>query len=87
MVVGSTECETGAPRKALTAWLTRRAVVKSGLRSARRIVLSEFSSNPTSRSITAPLAMRPEVGTPWVTRVAAPEATKPPIASWPWATA
>ena len=45
----------------------RFAVVKSGLRSASRNWPSRLSAKSISRSISAPLEMRPTVGTPRVT--------------------
>jgi hypothetical protein len=46
-----------------------------------------LSANSISRSIMAPLAMRPTVGTPRVTLAASPCASNPPMVSEPWATA
>ena len=44
--------------------------------------------NSLSRSISAPEAMRPEVGTPRVTELPdAPEAETAPVSTVPWATA
>ena len=66
----------------------RFAVVKSGLRSASRTFGSRFSANSISRSIIAPLAMRPTVGTPrddFGGIALGLEAAE--IASEPWATA
>ena len=76
------------PVNALIALATRVAVVKSGLRSDRRIWFCAARSNFSSRSITAPLGMRPPVG---MLRVSdepdAPPAVKAPTATDPCATA
>ena len=86
-VAGSSGSAVGVPRKSLIAAAMRVAVVKSGLRSAMRIWLSLLRLNSISRSISAPLAMRPTVGTPRTILAASPSAWKPPIATEPWPTA
>src|SRR3981081_2414722 len=86
-VEGSIGSAVLVPRKSFTAEAMRLAVVKSGLRSARRTLGSRLSANSISRSMMAPLAMRPTVGTPLVMLAAAPSAWKPPIATEPCATA
>ena len=63
----------------------RLAVVKSALRSARRRLGRRLSAKSISRSMIAPLEMRPTVGTPRVILAASPSAWKPPIASEPCA--
>ena len=63
----------------------RLAVVKSALRSARRRFGRRLSAKSISRSMMAPLEMRPTVGTPRVIFAASPSAWKPPIASEPCA--
>ena len=63
----------------------RLAVVKSALRSASRTFGSRLSANSISRSMMAPLAMRPTVGTPRTIFAASPSAWKPEIASEPCA--
>jgi SMC interacting uncharacterized protein involved in chromosome segregation len=73
--------------KLLIASFTRRAVVKSGLRSDRRRERIADRSKATSRSTIAPAAMRPDVGTPLVTEAACPCAAKPLMVIWPWRTA
>src|SRR3982074_3788342 len=75
------------PRKSLTAAAMRLAVVKSALRSASRTLGKRFSANSISRSMMAPLAMRPTVGTPRTMLAAAPSAAKPATATEPCATA
>ena len=65
-----------APMKSLIAAAMRLAVVKSGLRSASRTWLSRFSANSISRSMIAPLEMRPTVGTPRTILAASPSAWK-----------
>src|ERR1700704_2007159 len=86
-VEGSIGSALLAPRKSLTAAAMRLAVVKSALRSASRTLGRRLSANSISRSMIAPLAMRPTVGTPRTILAAAPSAAKPEIASEPWATA
>src|SRR5262245_5889508 len=86
-VEGSSGSAVAPPMKSLMAPAMRLAVVKSGLRSARRTWLSLLSANSISRSMIAPLAMRPTVGTPRVIFAASPSTWKPPMASEPWATA
>src|SRR6476646_2118905 len=86
-VDGSIGSAVLTPRKSLTAAAMRLAVVKSALRSASRTLGRRLSANSISRSMMAPLGIRPLVGTPRVTLAAAPSAWKPPIASEPWATA
>src|SRR5262249_38049866 len=71
-VAGSSGSATGPPRKSLIAAAMRLAVVKSGLRSASRTWLRRLSTNSISRSMIAPLAMRPTVGTPRVIFAASP---------------
>src|SRR3984957_4167243 len=73
-VEGSIGSAVLAPRKSLTAAAMRLAVVKSALRSARRTLGSRLSANSISRSMMAPLAMRPTVGTPRTILAAAPSA-------------
>ena len=66
----------------------RRAVVKSGLRRVMRIWPRLASWKPVSRSISAPPAMRPDVGTPLLTEEPeAPPAEMAPVCTVPWATA
>ena len=86
-VDGSSGSAVLAPMKSLIAAAIRLAVVKSGLRSASRTWLSRFSAKSISRSMIAPLAMRPTVGTPRVILAASPSAWKPLIATEPWPTA
>src|SRR6195256_2160791 len=86
-VVGSIGSALLAPRKSLTAAAMRFAVVKSALRSASRTLGKRLSANSISRSMMAPLAMRPTVGTPRTTLAAAPSAAKPATATEPCATA
>src|SRR6185437_14456455 len=86
-VEGSIGSAVLTPRKSLTAAAMRFAVVKSALRSASRTLGRRLSANSISRSMMAPLAMRPTVGTPRVILAASPSAWKPEIASEPWATA
>src|SRR6476620_11785176 len=86
-VEGSIGSAVLTPRKSLTAAAIRLAVVKSALRNASRTLGRRLSANSISRSMMAPLAIRPTVGTPRVTLAACPSAWKPPIASEPWATA
>src|SRR4051794_11485185 len=86
-VEGSIGSAVLTPRKSLTAAAMRLAVVKSALRSASRTLGRRLSANSISRSMMAPLAMRPTVGTPRVILAASPSAWKPEIASEPWATA
>src|SRR2546429_849278 len=86
-VEGSIGSADLVPRKSLTAAAMRLAVVKSALRSASRTLGRRLSANSISRSMMAPLAMRPTVGTPRVILAASPSAWKPEIASEPWATA
>src|ERR1700733_15326316 len=86
-VEGSMGSAVLAPRKSLTAAAIRLAVVKSALRSARRTLGRRLSANSISRSIMAPLAMRPTVGTPRTILAASPSAWKPEIATDPCATA
>jgi hypothetical protein len=71
----------------LIAWAMRRAVVRSGLRSATRTDCSAESWKLISRSTMAPLAMRPAVGTPRVIDWPWPCAEKPETATVPWAIA
>ena len=71
--------------KSLIAAAMRLAVVKSGLRSASRTWLSRLSAKSISRSMIAPLEMRPTVGTPRMILAASPSAWKPPIATEPCA--
>lgn len=78
---------TRAPTSRLMTASIRAAVVKSGLRSARRISRIWVKSKATSRSTRAPPGMRPEVGTPWVTLAASPSAETPPAIIEPCATA
>ena len=73
--------------KSLIAAAMRLAVVRSELRSESRTWLSRLSANSTSRSMIAPLAMRPTVGTLRVILAASPSAWNPAIASEPCATA
>ena len=63
----------------------RLAVVKSALRSASRTWLSLLSANSISRSMMAPLEMRPTVGTPRTILAASPSAWKPLMATEPCA--
>ena len=70
----------------MASWM-RFAVVKSGLRSERRMRSRLESSKGTSRSTMAPEAMRPLVGTPRSIEAACASALKPPTAIGPWATA
>src|SRR3977135_1367209 len=86
-VEGSSGSAVLAPRKSLTAAAMRLAVVKSALRSASRTLGRRLSANSISRSMMAPLAMRPTVGTPRVILAASPSAWKPPTATEPCATA
>src|SRR5712672_743088 len=86
-VEGSIGSAVLTPRKSLTAAAIRLAVVKSALRSARRTLGRRLSANSISRSMMAPLAMRPTVGTPRTILAASPSAWKPEIASEPWPTA
>src|SRR5580693_1191760 len=86
-VEGSIGSAVLVPRKSLTAAAMRFAVVKSALRSASRTLGRRLRANSISRSMMAPLAMRPTVGTPRVTLAAAPSAWKPEIAIEPCATA
>src|SRR6476469_8486899 len=86
-VEGSIGSAVLTPRKSLTAAAMRLAVVKSALRSASRTLGSRLSANSISRSMMAPLAMRPTVGTPRTILAASPSAWKPEIASEPCATA
>src|SRR6266404_2403905 len=65
-VEGSIGSAVLTPRKSLTAAAMRLAVVKSALRSASRTLGRRLSANSISRSMMAPLAMRPTVGTPRV---------------------
>ena len=83
-VEGSVGSAASEPRKSLIAAAMRLAVVRSGLRRARRRVFWALSLNSTSRSMSAPLEMRPTVGTPRVTLAASPSAWKPAIATEPW---
>ncbi len=76
-VDGSSGSAVGAPMKSLIAAAMRLAVVKSGLRSASRTWFSRLSANSISRSMMAPLEMRPTVGTPRVILAASPSAWKP----------
>ena len=71
-VDGSSGSAIGAPMKSLTAPAMRLAVVKSALRSASRTWPRWLSANSISRSMMAPLAMRPTVGTPCVILAASP---------------
>ena len=73
----------GAPMKSLTAAAMRLAVVKSALRSASRNCGTLLRANSISRSMMAPLTMRPTVGTPRVIFAASPSAWKPPIVNEP----
>ena len=86
-VPASSIVATRAPRSRLMAAAIRAAVVKSGLRSARRRSRIWVKSKATSRSTRAPEGMSPLVGTPWVTVSASPEATMPPAMIEPCATA
>src|SRR5882757_4418499 len=86
-VEGSIGSAVWTPRKSLTAAAMRLAVVKSALRSANRTLGSRLSANSISRSMMAPLAMRPTIGTPRVILAASPSAWKPPTATEPCATA
>src|SRR5882724_11185037 len=86
-VEGSIGSAVLTPRKSLTAAAMRLAVVKSALRSASRTLGRRLSANSISRSMMAPLAMRPTVGTPRTILAASPSAWKPEIASAPCATA
>src|SRR5712672_1157758 len=86
-VEGSIGSAVWTPRKSLTAAAMRLAVVKSALRSASRTLGRRLSANSISRSMMAPLAMRPTVGTPRVILAASPSAWKPPTATEPCATA
>src|SRR5882724_2790867 len=86
-VEGSIGSAVLTPRKSLTAAAIRLAVVKSALRSARRTLGRRLSANSISRSMMAPLAMRPTVGTPRTILAASPSAWKPEIATEPCATA
>ena len=86
-VEGSVGSAVSAPMKSLMAAAMRFAVVRSGLRSARRSAFWALSLNSTSRSISAPFEIRPTVGTPRVIFAASPSAWKPAIATEPWATA
>src|SRR5687768_6299483 len=86
-VEGSIGSAVLTPRKSLMAAAMRLAVVKSALRSARRTLGRRLSANSISRSMMAPLGMRPTVGTPLVMLAACPSAAKPPTASEPCATA
>src|SRR5664279_1285581 len=86
-VEGSIGSAVLTPRKSLTAEAMRLAVVKSALRSARRTLGRRLSANSISRSMMAPLAMRPTVGTPRTILAASPSAWKPEIATEPCATA
>ena len=69
-VEGSIGSAVLTPMKSLTAAAMRLAVVKSGLRSASRALGRRLSAKSISRSMMAPLAMRPTVGTPLVTLAA-----------------
>src|SRR6266700_1497255 len=73
-VEGSSGSALLAPRKSLTAAAMRLAVVKSALRSASRTLGRRLSANSISRSMMAPLAMRPTVGTPRTILAASPSA-------------
>jgi hypothetical protein len=86
-VPGSSGSAVGTPMKSLIAAAMRLAVVKSGLRSAMRNWLSLLRVKSISRSMIAPLAMRPTVGTPRTILAASPSAWKPPMATEPWPTA
>ena len=86
-VAGSVGSAVSAPMKSLIAAAMRFAVVKSGLRSDRRSERASFSLNSISRSMMAPLAMRPTVGTPRVILAASPSAEKPAMATEPCARA
>jgi len=86
-VDGSVGSAVSAPKKSLMEAAMRFAVVRSGLRSARRSDFWALSLNSTSRSISAPFEIRPTVGTPRVIFAASPSAWKPAIATDPWATA
>ena len=66
---------------------TLTAVLKSGLRSSRTSTFSSAKRPGPSRSTSAPLGMRPVVGTPWVRLSALPCEAKPVTASGPCATA
>ena len=63
------------------------AVAKSGLRTRKESFDSRLNSPFSSRSMSAPFDMRPDVVMPSVSFSAAPWAEKPPTASGPWATA
>ena len=65
----------------------RRAVVRSGLRSASRSVRCAPSTKPISRSMRPPAEMRPVVGTPETTEAASPCAAKPLMVTEPCAMA
>src|SRR6267143_4169449 len=73
-VEGSIGSALLVPRKSLTAAAMRLAVVKSALRSASRTLGRRLSANSISRSMMAPLAMRPTVGTPRTILAASPSA-------------
>ena len=87
MVAGSVGSAVSAPMKSLIAAAMRFEVVKSGLRRDRRSVRASVSLNATSRSMLAPLEIRPLVGTPRVILAASPSAEKPAIATEPCARA
>src|ERR1700722_14555265 len=86
-VEGSIGSAVLVPRKSLTAAAMRLAVVKSALRSASRTLGRRLRANSISRSMMAPLAILPTVGTPRTILAAAPSASKPEIAIEPCATA
>src|SRR3990172_810824 len=80
-VPGSSGSAARSPMCRLIASATRRAVVKSGLRSEILTLRICAMSKPSSRSIMAPLAMPPPVGTPFVTDWPSPSALNPPMAT------
>src|SRR3979411_239090 len=86
-VEGSIGSAVLTPRKSLTAAAIRVGGVKSALRSASRTLGRRLSANLISRSIMAPLARRPPIGTPRTILAASPSAWNPEIATEPCATA
>ncbi len=71
----------------MTALAMRDAVVRSGIvqRQAQRALTGEIEAGFLFHD--RALAMRPAVGTPWVTDAPAPAAENPPIATGPCASA
>ena len=78
-VEGSSGSAVGAPMKSLIAAAMRLAVVKSGLRSARRNWPSDVEREFDLAFDDGAVGMRPTVGTPRVILAASPSAWKPPI--------